>query len=132
MISYRGGVKKIKVEDLDILLNINEIQKIDLEKLFKINLEKDDLENYGVDNSSFTREINLKKSQGNNIIPPQHQLREQKKNMPERYCISCRAKQKMDDLRKVTLRNGRKALEGKFPSVAQKCLSLLKDEKKNK
>ena len=78
-ISYRGGVKKIKVEDLDILLNINEIQKIDLEKLFKINLEKDDLENYGVDNSSFTCKINLKKSQGNNIIPPMHQLREQKK-----------------------------------------------------
>ena len=64
---------------MDILLNINEIQKIDLEKLFEINLEKDDLENYGVDNSSFTREINLKKSQGNNIIPPQRQLRERKK-----------------------------------------------------
>ena len=46
--------------------------------------------------------------------------------MPEGYCVSCRAKRKMDDSREVTLRNGRKALEGKCSKCGTKMVKFIK------
>lgn len=44
-------------------LHINEIQVIDPDKLFKVSASAEELKDFGVDNSKFTRESNLKKLQ---------------------------------------------------------------------
>jgi hypothetical protein len=46
-----------------VTLHINEIQVIDPDKLFKVSASAEELKDFGVDNSKFTRESNLKKLQ---------------------------------------------------------------------
>ena len=45
--------------------------------------------------------------------------------MPEEYCVSCKVKQKMDDLCKVTLKNERKALKGKCSKYGTKMFKFI-------
>jgi hypothetical protein len=60
-INYKGGVKQIKVEEIDEILHVNEIQLVDPNKLFKVKVSSEQLKNYGVNTSKFTREQNIKK-----------------------------------------------------------------------
>lgn len=60
-VSYRGGIKFIKVEEYDEQLKINEVQLVDKDKLFKININDQQLIDYGINLNEFRRESNLRR-----------------------------------------------------------------------
>ncbi|MEM0288023.1 MAG: DUF5679 domain-containing protein [Nitrososphaerota archaeon] len=45
--------------------------------------------------------------------------------MPEAYCVKCRAKVEIKDPKEVTMKNGRKALQGSCPKCGTKLFRIL-------
>ena len=44
--------------------------------------------------------------------------------MPEVYCVKCKAKREAVDTKKVTMKNGKPALEGKCPTCGTKVFKI--------
>ena len=53
--------------------------------------------------------------------------REEPNNMAatEAYCVKCREKREMQDAEEVTMKNGRKAMQGKCPVCGTKLFRIL-------
>ncbi|MEM3185180.1 MAG: DUF5679 domain-containing protein [Conexivisphaerales archaeon] len=45
--------------------------------------------------------------------------------MPEAYCVKCKAKVEIKDPKEVTMKNGRKALQGSCPKCGTKLFRIL-------
>jgi len=45
-------------------------------------------------------------------------------HMPEVYCVKCKAKREAIDTKKVTMKNGKPALEGKCPVCGTKVFKI--------